>query len=57
MQGFDDGVVETGDVDGLVVFVVGRRKGMGEWDVYREATGGMVGGLRDGEGAGAGLLG
>lgn len=55
MQGFDDGVVETGDVDGLVVFVVGRRKGMGEWDVYREATGGMVGGLRGGGGEGVGF--
>lgn len=57
MQGFDDGVVETGDVDGLVVFVVGRMRRKGGWKVYREATGGMVGGLRGGDGEGVGLLG
>lgn len=67
VQGFDDGVVQTREVGGLRVFVIGRvvkRKGgvrvgeegeggegegKGGWEVYREATRGMVGGLGDGE--------
>lgn len=53
MQGFDDKAIETREVEGMRVFVVGRGKKRGEkkggWEVYGEATRGMVGGLGDGE--------
>lgn len=50
MQDFRDGVVRTRDVGGLKVFVVGKGRGDGDYEIYRAATRGKVGGLGDGEG-------
>lgn len=60
VQDFHDRAVETGAVESLKVFVVGRKvvsKAAGHsfpvyggWKIYREATDGKAGGLGEGEG-------